>query len=487
MDDGTNLYAVTKLRIYLLGSLFVLVSWQSRGQVCDCPPAGTCAPCQGILTSLTLQYNGGLLGLLVRVTDGGGQIFLGTLSNGETFTLTSSQAGQPFVGSSITITETLLVNTVINITCATPIFVGSNFGNFTVIAGRSLIGGALCCQTTETTPPVIAGCPSDITVPASPSICGANVNWTAPTASDNCAVASFISSHNPGDFFPVGSLTTVTYTVTDNYGNMSTCSFSVTVNDVTTPIFQNCPSPISIAANNSCEVVVNWAAPSASDNCGVASLTSSHQPGERFATGVTVVEYKAIDIYGNASFCRFDVIIRSEEEPVISGCPEDILVTVGETGEVTITWEPPTAATGCGDLLLTGSHEPGALFSVGTTTVEYTDANDSGHTASCTFNVIVSYEDLFIDVAKAITPDGDGINDEWIITNIEKFSRNKVIIVDRWGSVIYRASGYNNSDVVWRGLNSSGTLVPTGTYFYVIEVDFIETRLEKRGFIELIR
>jgi gliding motility-associated-like protein len=86
-----------------------------------------------------------------------------------------------------------------------------------------------------------------------------------------------------------------------------------------------------------------------------------------------------------------------------------------------------------------------------------------------------------------VTPDGDGINDEWIVSNIEKFSSNNVVIVDRWGSVIYRASGYNNNTVVWKGVNSSGALVPTGTYFYVIKVDFSDKQVERSGFIELIR
>ncbi|HHG85290.1 MAG TPA: HYR domain-containing protein, partial [Bacteroidetes bacterium] len=45
---------------------------------------------------------------------------------------------------------------------------------------------------------------------------------------ENCA-ASIISSHNPGDNFPVGT-TVVTYTATDSSGNSSVCSFTLTVN-----------------------------------------------------------------------------------------------------------------------------------------------------------------------------------------------------------------------------------------------------------------
>jgi hypothetical protein len=61
------------------------------------------------------------------------------------------------------------------------------------------------------------------------------------------------------------------------------------------------------------------------------------------------------------------------------------------------------------------------------------------------------------------------------------------MVVDRWGSLIYRATGYNNESIVWKGVNSSGTLVPSGTYFYTIVVDWEGKHVEKRGFIEVVQ
>ena len=334
--------------------------------------------------------------------------------------------------------------------------------------------------------PVFNTCPANIRVSAG-TACGANVTWNAPTATDNCsATLSLTANHAAGDFFAVGT-TTVTYTVADLAGNSATCSFTVTVEDTTPPAFQNCPAQISVASDNSCGAIVHWTPPTATDNCGVASLVSSHQPGERFDTGTTEVVYTATDNYGNASVCRFNVTVRNEEVPSFTGCPSDVHAKAGESGQVAVTWEPPTAATRCGELSLTGSHEPGEVFSVGTTPVVYTAQNDAGNTITCSFNVIVDYEDLEIEVTKVVTPDGDGKNDEWIVVNIEKFARNKVLVLDRWGSVIYQASGYNNSTMVWSGVNSNGVQVPTGTYYYVIEVDFREKHLKKSGFIELLR
>uniref|UniRef100_UPI002FDD5AFF HYR domain-containing protein n=1 Tax=Ohtaekwangia sp. TaxID=2066019 RepID=UPI002FDD5AFF len=352
-------------------------------------------------------------------------------------------------------------------------------GNVTTCSFHVIAGDAIA--------PVFSNCPGNITAFADDNACGAHVRWTPPTASDNCSgTVSITSDHAPGDFFAEGT-TTVTYTATDISGNRTTCSFTVTVNDTTLPVFKNCPGDLSVASDNSCGAVVNWTPPIASDNCGVASVTSTHQPGNRFDTGITEVIYTATDIHGNVSVCQFNVKVRNGEVPSIEGCPADVSAKAGESGEVVVTWEPPTASTRCGPLTMTSSHQPGDIFPVGTTPVTYTASNDAGTTATCTFNVIVSYEDLDIEVTKVVTPDGDGQNDEWIIARIEKFNRNKVLILDRWGSVIYQANGYNNTTISWNGMNTNGVQVPSGTYYYVIEVNFLEKHLKKSGFFELLR
>lgn len=84
--------------------------------------------------------------------------------------------------------------------------------------------------TLDDTPPVLVGCPSDVTVPADAGGCtGAVVTYTAPTATDACdATPSVVCVPPSGSVFPVGT-TTVTCTATDACGNESTCAFDVTV------------------------------------------------------------------------------------------------------------------------------------------------------------------------------------------------------------------------------------------------------------------
>ncbi len=81
----------------------------------------------------------------------------------------------------------------------------------------------------DVTAPLIAGCPSNITLTANNAGCTGITSWTSPTATDNCAGSPTVTaSHTQAFAFPVGT-TTVTYTFDDGNGNTSACTFDVTV------------------------------------------------------------------------------------------------------------------------------------------------------------------------------------------------------------------------------------------------------------------
>ena len=83
--------------------------------------------------------------------------------------------------------------------------------------------------------------------------------------------------------------------------------------------------------------------------------------------------------------------------------------------------------------------------------------------------VIVSViDDYKISPNNIITPNGDGINDYWIIDNIDNYGSATVFIYDKWGNEIYVKTAYDNS---WNGTNSNNDILPDGTYYYVITFD----------------
>jgi gliding motility-associated-like protein len=199
------------------------------------------------------------------------------------------------------------------------------------------------------------------------------------------------------------------------------------------------------------------------------------------------VIYTATDNSGNISDCRFNVVVKSTLVPGISGCPVDIRAEADITAKVAVTWTEPTVTFNCDGGEFTSNYQSGDEFPVGTTVVEYTATDGSGNQTMCSFNVVVEFGAPVFEVIQVVTPNGDGINDDWTITNLQFFTDNSVMVVDRWGSLIYRATGYNNESIVWKGVNSSGTMVPTGTYFYTIVVDWEGKHVEKRGFIEVVQ
>ena len=244
----------------------------------------------------------------------------------------------------------------------------------------------------DSEPPVIAGCPADISVVNTPGSCGAFVTWTPPVATDNCSGLSFVSTDNPGDFFDLG-VTTVTYIATDTAGNATTCSFNITVTDSEAPTFFNCPANITVnTANNACTRSVSWIPPSVSENCGTLTITASHTPGHTFSLGTTTVTYTATDGVGNTAVCSFDVTVVDNQFPVINNCPSNRTVTAvaGTCASAAVSWTAPTASDNCSGVTLTSNYAPGSTFPVGTTQVIYTSTDGSGNITTCSFNVVVT-------------------------------------------------------------------------------------------------
>lgn len=338
----------------------------------------------------------------------------------------------------------------------------------------------------DVTPPVLVTSPGTVTLSADPITCKAVAQWNAPSFTDNCSAVTLSYSHPLGTLLSPGTRE-VTCTAKDNSGNTTLCNFNVTVTDQTLPVVSNCPGPITLTANANCKANATWTPPVFTD-CNNLVVTPSHEPGSEFPIGITLVTYSGSDAAGNITLCTFNVEVKDVIVPVISGCPTDITVnTTDLSGTMKVDWDPVVMTDDCGLSVESASHESGEFFPVGTTLVTYTAKDYSENVATCTFNVTVLYENANLEIERLITPDGNGVNDEWVIGNIDKYKTNKVVIVDRWGSLIYSESGYNNNNKVWNGQNSNGNAVPTGTYFFTISVQSGPTSVEKKGFIELVR
>lgn len=90
-----------------------------------------------------------------------------------------------------------------------------------------------------------------------------------------------------------------------------------------------------------------------------------------------------------------------------------------------------------------------------------------------------------IVIFNTFSPNGDGINDKWIIEGIENYPNAEVSVFTRWGQRVYFMMGYNKVKA-WDGTDS-GRKLAAGTYFYTIDLkDNADSKIIK-GAINLIR
>lgn len=262
-------------------------------------------------------------------------------------------------------------------------------------------------------PPVFANCPQNITVsPASP--CGNVVNWTLPTAMDNCLLDTIISTVQPTDVI-FNQITNVVILAVDASGNADTCSFTITLDVVIIPPgFDSFPPDVTLTG---CAQAVNWTLPLPNaifcNQPTIIAIPDTIQPGATLPVGVTQIIYIALDSITGQEVVRdtFTVTIVDDTPPVLSGCavqpvvvhvggvvlsdPDDFVVSIdtvsGCTG-VELWFDLPSATDNCGgaSVTQTAGPTPGIVFAEGTvSTVVFTATDNSGNTTECSVSVAV--------------------------------------------------------------------------------------------------
>jgi hypothetical protein len=175
------------------------------------------------------------------------------------------------------------------------------------------------------------------------SISAAQVN---NGSTDDCGIASLTVSPSTFTCANVGN-NTVTLTLTNIYGQVSTATANVLVRDLIRPLLI-IPAAVNVNANTGTCMATNVSLGSATatDNCGVATITSNGSG--TYPVGVTMVRWTATDVNGNVTTGNQAVNVTSTAAPVLSATPAiSVSNNTGACGAA-IAVTAPTATDLCG-------------------------------------------------------------------------------------------------------------------------------------------
>ncbi|OQC08518.1 MAG: Pesticidal crystal protein cry22Aa [Candidatus Hydrogenedentes bacterium ADurb.Bin101] len=180
---------------------------------------------------------------------------------------------------------------------------------------------------------------------------------------------------------------TVTLTITDRIGRTATCNATVTVNDPIAPVITSCPGNQTLNANAVCVAPApNLAAlVTATDNCGIASITQVPAAGTNLPLGPTPIQITVTDVGGNAVLtCAPVVTVVDVTPPVISVCPTPQSVAGDANCQAVMPNFLPTGTyvDNCAVASVTQNPTAGTLVT-GTQTVTITVTDTAGLTAQC--------------------------------------------------------------------------------------------------------
>ncbi|PLX06617.1 MAG: hypothetical protein C0596_14955 [Marinilabiliales bacterium] len=201
-----------------------------------------------------------------------------------------------------------------------------------------------------------------------------------PTATDNCG--GFVNVSNDATL-PINTqgTTEITWIFEDQYGNLSTQTQNVVIEDITHPVADNALLDDVLAE---CEVT-SLIAPTATDNCGGIVNVSNDAVLPIIAQGTTVVTWTYADENGNETIQTQNIVIDDITSPV-----PDLVVLDDITTECSVTvLTPPNATDNCGGEVLVSHDATLPITSQGTTVVIWTYDDGNGNSVTQEQNVII--------------------------------------------------------------------------------------------------
>jgi len=334
----------------------------------------------------------------------------------------------------------------------------------------------------------------------------ASCNFTVPdytgltTAADNCGTVTITQSPISGTVLS-GHATaqTITLAAEDGNGNTNTTTFNITLMDVTPPTAIAQDITVQLDANGVAAITPTQINNNSTDNCGITSISLDTTNFTCENIGENTVTLTTTDANGNEAHATAVVIVEDNIAPIV--VVKDLTINLDETGLISIAAEEfidesydncsisslvmdrtnfDCANIGQYTLTLTATDSSGnTTIETAQLTLTGTDTDGDSIADSCDTDDdddgIPDAEDYFpinakptLIPAQAFTPNGDGINDYWIIPGIENYANALIKVYNRWGHEVFASKGYKND---WNATyRSNSNKLPSGSYMYTIDL-----------------
>ncbi len=271
---------------------------------------------------------------------------------------------------------------------------------------------------------------------------------------------------------------------------------SIPANPVANPV-SVCPGGIAtLAATGGTTGQYQWY------NVASGGTAIAGQTNSTFVTpGISVVTTFYVSVLiGTCESARTAVVVT----PISSACAPptiastSISITIGnnKTLDLKTLITTPSGTIDINSITVTVPPPSGAIATIngGVLTLDYKGVVFAGKEKitirACDTNGNCSTQQIEIEVVgeiviyNAVSPNGDGKNEFLILQFIESISpKNQVSIFNRWGDEVFSISDYDNKTRVFAGLGTSGSKLPSGTYFY--KITLIDTSKTLTGFFSL--
>jgi gliding motility-associated-like protein len=334
----------------------------------------------------------------------------------------------------------------------------------------------------------------DINVPTDLNACGATVVVTA-SATDNCTVVDPTSVRSDGlaldALYPIGT-TTITWNVADANSNAAVEVIqTVTVIETQKPTVLTRNISVPLDAFGKASITVAQINNGSTDNCGIASISLSKLTFNCSNAGANTVILTVKDTYGNEATATAVVTVTNtfgdnDADGIKDNCDDDddndgVLDTNDNCPLTANADQADNDQDILGDVCDDDDDNDGILDTVDNCPMAYNpnqeDRDNDGLGDACDL--------IEINLSEAFTPNGDGINDTWVIYNIESYPKSIVRVFSDRGVQVFSARNYKND---WDGRNQKGnhSEVSRGSYYYQIDFDG-DGSVEKEGWIYINR